>query len=51
MNEQIAILAAEKQLTLDEINKNKQELARLRKVILDKRSEVDAKDEIIFAIE
>ena len=51
MNEQIAILAAEKQLTIDEINKNKKELARLRKVILEKKTEVDGKDEIIFALE
>ena len=51
MNEQIAILSAEKQLTLDEINKNKAELARLRKVLMDKKAEVDAKDEIIFALE
>jgi chromosome segregation ATPase len=51
MDEQIKILSAEKQLTLDQIAKHKQELEDLSKLLAQKKSEIDSKDEAIAKLE
>jgi len=51
MNEQIKILGEEKQITLDEINKNKRELEDLKRLLAQKQDEIDSKDEVIAQIE
>jgi hypothetical protein len=51
MDEQIKILSAEKQLTIDQINKHKKELDDLSRLLAQKKQEIDNKDEIIAKIE
>ena len=51
MKEQLQILAAEKQETLDEIARNKKELADLRAQLYAKGQTIDKKDETIAQLE
>lgn len=51
MDDQIKILSAEKQLTLEEIAKHKKELDDLARLLAQKKLEIDQKDEVIAQIE
>ena len=51
MDDQIKILSAEKQLTLEEIAKHKKELDDLARLLAQKKSEIDQKDEVIAKLE
>jgi chromosome segregation ATPase len=51
MDDQIKILSAEKQLTLEEIAKHKKELDDLVRLLAQKKSEIDQKDEVIAKLE
>lgn len=47
MEQQINILKQEKDLTLNEIAKNRKELEDLMRLLNEKKNEIDAKDELI----
>ena len=51
MDDQIKLLGAEKQLTLQEISKHKKELDDLVRLLAQKKSEIDQKDEVIAKLE
>ena len=51
MDDQIKLLGAEKQLTLGEISKHKKELDDLVRLLAQKKSEIDQKDEVIAKLE
>jgi phage host-nuclease inhibitor protein Gam len=51
MDEQIKLLSAEKQLTIEQIAKHRKELDDLSRLLAQKKMEIDNKDEIIAKIE